>query len=43
VSTLLDVFPEVLARPAHANNCFRSNLLTYLERDVRAVSAIAIC
>ena len=40
VSTLLGGFPEVLARPAHANNWFRSYLQTYLERDVRAVSAI---
>ncbi|HEY5282815.1 MAG TPA: ATP-binding protein [Polyangia bacterium] len=40
VSTLLGGFPEVLAHPAHANNWFRSYLQTYLERDVRAVSAI---
>jgi predicted AAA+ superfamily ATPase len=40
VSTLLGGFPEVLARPAHAANWFRSYLQTYLERDVRAVSAI---
>jgi len=40
VSTLLGGFPEVLARPAHATNWFRSYLQTYLERDVRAVSAI---
>jgi predicted AAA+ superfamily ATPase len=40
VSMLLGGFPEVLARPAHATNWFRSYLQTYLERDVRAVSAI---
>ena len=40
VSMLLGGFPEVLARPAHANNWFRSYLQTCLERDVRAVSAI---
>jgi hypothetical protein len=40
VSTLLGGFPEVLARPTHAATWFRSYLQTYLERDVRAVSAI---
>ena len=33
-------FPEVLARPSAAGTWFRSYVQTYLERDVRAVSAI---
>jgi predicted AAA+ superfamily ATPase len=40
VSMLLGGFPEVLARPRQASLWFRSYLQTYLERDVRAVSAI---
>ncbi|MBN2309012.1 MAG: ATP-binding protein [Candidatus Hydrogenedentes bacterium] len=33
-------FPEVIGRPAAAETWFRSYVQTYLERDVRAVSAI---
>jgi predicted AAA+ superfamily ATPase len=33
-------FPEVLARPAVASLWFSSYLQTYLERDVRAISAV---
>jgi uncharacterized protein len=40
VSPLRGGFPEVLARPAAADIWFRSYAQTYLERDVRAVSAI---
>lgn len=40
VSLLRGGFPEVLARPAAASIWFRSYVQTYLERDVRAVSAI---
>jgi predicted AAA+ superfamily ATPase len=40
VSLLLGGFPEVLAAPEAADIWFRSYVLTYLERDVRAVSAI---
>jgi predicted AAA+ superfamily ATPase len=40
VSLLLGGFPEALARPGQAPLWFRSYLQTYLERDVRAVSAI---
>jgi hypothetical protein len=40
VTLLRGGFPEVLARPAGASLWFRSYLQTYLERDVRAVSAI---
>ncbi len=40
VSLLKGGFPEVLARPAAAATWLRSYLQTYLERDVRAVSAI---
>lgn len=40
VSLLRGGFPEVLARPAAATVWFRSYVQTYLERDVRAVSAI---
>jgi predicted AAA+ superfamily ATPase len=40
VSLLRGGFPEVLARPAAASVWFRSYAQTYLERDVRSVSAI---
>jgi hypothetical protein len=40
VSLLRGGFPEVLARPSIASLWFRSYVQTYLERDVRAVSAI---
>jgi predicted AAA+ superfamily ATPase len=40
VSLLRGGFPEVLARPRAASLWFRSYVQTYLERDVRAVSAI---
>jgi predicted AAA+ superfamily ATPase len=40
VSVLRGGFPEVVARPAAATVWFRSYVQTYLERDVRAVSAI---
>jgi hypothetical protein len=40
VSVLKGGFPEVLARPAAATVWFRSYVQTYLERDVRQVSAI---
>jgi predicted AAA+ superfamily ATPase len=40
VSLLRGGFPEVLARPAAASVWFRSYVQTYLERDVRAVTAI---
>jgi predicted AAA+ superfamily ATPase len=40
VSVLTGGFPEVLARPAAATVWFRSYIQTYLERDVRQVSAI---
>lgn len=40
VSPWLGGFPEVVARPAAAATWFRSYVQTYLERDVRAVSAI---
>lgn len=33
-------FPEVLARPALADDWHRSYLRTYLERDVRAIAAV---
>jgi len=39
-SLLRGGFPEVLARPAAGTVWFRSYVQTYLERDVRAVSAI---
>ncbi len=39
-SLLRGGFPEVLARPAAARTWFASYVQTYLERDVRAVSAI---
>jgi len=40
VSLLRGGFPEVLARPSEASNWFRSYVQTYLERDVRAVTAV---
>lgn len=40
VSVLLGGFPEVLARPAAATLWFSSYVQTYLERDVRAVTAV---
>jgi predicted AAA+ superfamily ATPase len=40
VSLLRGGFPEVLARPTATSVWFRSYVQTYLERDVRAVSAI---
>ena len=40
VSTLLGGFPEVLARPRHARLWFSSYLQTYLERDVREITAV---
>lgn len=40
VSVLKGGFPEVLARPAAATLWFRSYVQTYLERDVREISAI---
>src|SRR5438132_9159979 len=40
VSLLRGGFPEVLARPTAATVWFRSYVQTYLERDVRAISAI---
>ena len=40
VSPFLGGFPEVLAAPEVADIWFRSYVLTYLERDVRAITAI---
>ncbi|MCM8762904.1 MAG: ATP-binding protein [Candidatus Omnitrophica bacterium] len=40
VSMLRGGFPEVLARPRASNIWFRSYIQTYLERDVRSISAI---
>ena len=40
VSLLRGGFPEVLARPAAAALWFSSYLQTYLERDVRSISAV---
>ena len=40
VSLLHGGYPEVLARPRAASLWFGSYLLTYLERDVRAISAV---
>ena len=40
VSMLIGGFPEVLARPSAATIWFRSYVQTYLERDVRDVSAV---
>jgi predicted AAA+ superfamily ATPase len=40
VSLLRGGFPEVLARPSHADLYFASYVQTYLERDVRSVLAV---
>jgi len=40
VNLLRGGYPEVLARPANARLWFSSYLQTYLERDVRAVTAV---
>lgn len=40
VSMLRGGFPEVLAKPKTASLWFRSYIQTYLERDVRSISAI---
>jgi predicted AAA+ superfamily ATPase len=40
VNPLRGGFPEVLARPAAASLWFNSYIQTYLERDVRSISAI---
>jgi len=40
VTLLRGGYPEVLARPAHARLWFASYLQTYLERDVRGVTAV---
>ena len=40
VSLLRGGFPEVLARPSAASLWFSSYLQTYLERDVRSISAV---
>lgn len=40
VGLLRGGFPEVLARPAAASMWFSSYLQTYLERDVRSISAV---
>jgi hypothetical protein len=40
VSLLLGGYPEVLARPRAAGLWFSSYLLTYLERDVRSITAV---
>ena len=40
VTLLRGGYPEVLARPADARLWFASYLQTYLERDVRAVTAV---
>jgi len=40
VSLLRGGYPEVLARPAAASLWFASYLQTYLERDVRAITAV---
>jgi len=40
VSLLNGGFPEVLAHPSVSQTWFRSYILTYLERDVRAISSI---
>ncbi len=39
-SLILGGYPEVLARPASASLWFSSYLQTYLERDVRAITAV---
>lgn len=40
VSILRGGYPEALARPRHARLWFASYLQTYLERDVRAITAV---
>lgn len=40
VSICYGGFPEVLAKPKSASIWFRSYVQTYLERDVRSISAI---
>src|ERR671924_633949 len=40
VTLLRGGYPEVVARPQSARLWFRSYLQTYLERDVRAVTAV---
>ncbi len=40
VSLLRGGYPEVLARPGHARQWFSSYLQTYMERDVRAITAV---
>lgn len=40
VSLLSGGYPDVLARPALAHTWFQSYLQTYLERDVRAITAV---
>lgn len=40
VSPLLGGFPEVVARPSAAQLWFQSYIQTYLERDVRSVTAV---
>ncbi len=40
VSVLRGGYPEVLARPGNARQWFASYLQTYIERDVRAVTAV---
>lgn len=40
VSVLRGGYPEALARPRAAGLCFASYVQTYLERDVRSVSAV---
>ncbi len=40
VSMLAGGFPEILAKPGSASVWFRSYIQTYLERDVRSISAI---
>ena len=40
VSMLAGGFPEIIAKPGSASVWFRSYIQTYLERDVRSISAI---
>lgn len=40
VSPIRGGYPEVLARPRHAAQWFSSYLQTYIERDVRAITAV---
>ena len=40
VTPLRGGYPEALARPRHARQWFSSYLQTYLERDVRAITAV---